>query len=147
MNDFNTQQAQENNLQQLLDIKSARLFSRRWLWLSGALLVIAAAALLSFRSGDKAAAPRYATEPACRKQTIHEHFGFHDVEDGCGACDVCIDAAAWQDEHLPPARPWPPAGTRSAAPESACRSSTSRPPRTLRLAAISPALAEPAGAR
>ena len=47
---------------------------------------------------------RYATEAACRKQTIHEHFGFHDVENGCGACDVCTDAATWQDEHLPSAR-------------------------------------------
>jgi ATP-dependent DNA helicase RecQ len=47
---------------------------------------------------------RYATEGACRKRTVHEHFGFHDLEDGCGACDVCTDAAKWQDAHLPPVR-------------------------------------------
>jgi ATP-dependent DNA helicase RecQ len=46
---------------------------------------------------------RYATEGACRKQAIHAHFGFHDVEDGCGACDVCVPTAAWQAAHLPPA--------------------------------------------
>jgi len=55
---------------------------------------------------------RYATEGLCRKQTIHEHFGFHDVEDGCGACDVCVDAAAWQDAHLPPTIPLPRATER-----------------------------------
>ena len=60
---------------------------------------------------------RYATESACRKQTIHEHFGFHDVEDGCGACDVCTDAVTWQDEHLGQPRPWPAAGAPDADPD------------------------------
>ncbi len=50
---------------------------------------------------------RYATEAGCRKQAIHSHFGFDDIEDGCGACDVCVDAAAWQETHLPPVRPVP----------------------------------------
>ncbi|MCC7062413.1 MAG: RecQ family ATP-dependent DNA helicase [Planctomycetes bacterium] len=45
---------------------------------------------------------RYATEGSCRKQAIHSHFGFDDVDGGCGACDLCVAAAAWQDEHLPP---------------------------------------------
>jgi ATP-dependent DNA helicase RecQ len=62
---------------------------------------------------------RYATEPACRKQTIHEHFGFHDVENGCGACDVCTEAVAWQDEHLPPVQRWSPTGSTSADPDPA----------------------------
>ncbi len=47
---------------------------------------------------------RYATEGLCRKRTIHEHFGFRDIEDRCGACDVCTEVAAWQDAHLPPAK-------------------------------------------
>ncbi|MBM4064015.1 MAG: hypothetical protein FJ265_23385, partial [Planctomycetes bacterium] len=50
---------------------------------------------------------RYATEGACRKRTIHEHFGFDDLADGCGACDVCVAAAGWQDAHLPPVRAVP----------------------------------------
>ncbi len=48
---------------------------------------------------------RYATGHDCRKQTIHRHFGFDDLADGCGACDVCVDPAAWQDGHLPAMRP------------------------------------------
>lgn len=46
---------------------------------------------------------RYATEGACRKRTIHEHFGFRDLQDGCGTCDVCTDAVTWQADHQPPA--------------------------------------------
>ncbi|MBX3465075.1 MAG: RecQ family ATP-dependent DNA helicase [Planctomycetes bacterium] len=48
---------------------------------------------------------RYASEPACRKRAIHEHFGFDDLREGCGACDVCAAAARWQDDHLPAVRP------------------------------------------
>ncbi len=45
---------------------------------------------------------RYASEPACRKRTVHAHFGFEDdFEAGCGSCDVCVELAAWQDEHMP----------------------------------------------
>jgi len=45
---------------------------------------------------------RYASEPECRKQTIHAHFGFEDdFADGCGSCDVCVGIADWQDEHMP----------------------------------------------
>lgn len=48
---------------------------------------------------------RYATEQACRKATIHAHFGFDDdFVDGCGSCDVCTDAADWQDAHMPAAK-------------------------------------------
>lgn len=50
---------------------------------------------------------RYATEGACRKQAIHAHFGFDDVEDGCGACDVCVATGIWQDAHLPQVVPIP----------------------------------------
>jgi ATP-dependent DNA helicase RecQ len=50
---------------------------------------------------------RYATEGACRKRTIHEHFGFDDLGDGCGACDVCTTAATWHAAHLPPPQPLP----------------------------------------
>lgn len=50
---------------------------------------------------------RYATEGACRKHAIHLHFGFRDVEDGCASCDVCVDPAGWQDQHLPPVQPIP----------------------------------------
>lgn len=48
---------------------------------------------------------RYATEDVCRKRTIHEHFGFHDLGSDCGSCDVCTDPAAWQDANLPVPRP------------------------------------------
>jgi ATP-dependent DNA helicase RecQ len=54
---------------------------------------------------------RYATEDACRKQTIHEHFGFDDFPDGCGSCDVCTAVAAWQQANLPAPHPL----TRAAA--------------------------------
>lgn len=59
---------------------------------------------------------RYATENVCRKRTIHEHFGFDDVGDRCGACDVCTDTAGWQATHLPPVRPLAarPAAARAA---------------------------------
>ncbi|MCB9878247.1 MAG: ATP-dependent DNA helicase RecQ [Planctomycetes bacterium] len=70
---------------------------------------------------------RYATEMHCRKATIHSHFGFDDdfVDDdgdevGCGACDVCTDAAKWQDAHLPQTVPVPRVDRRAAvgaAPE------------------------------
>jgi ATP-dependent DNA helicase RecQ len=58
---------------------------------------------------------RYATEGACRKRTIHEHFGFQDLTETCGTCDVCVDAAAWLGTHLP--RPTP-LTRRAAGPEA-----------------------------
>ena len=48
---------------------------------------------------------RYANQPQCRKATIHQHFGFDDLQDGCGSCDICCETAAWQNEHLPEAQP------------------------------------------
>lgn len=48
---------------------------------------------------------RYATEEACRKRTIHQHFGFDDLDAGCGACDVCTAGTTWLDAHLPAPRP------------------------------------------
>jgi ATP-dependent DNA helicase RecQ len=48
---------------------------------------------------------RYATEPECRKRTLHSHFGFDDLEDGCGACDVCVPTDGWLGVHLPTPRP------------------------------------------
>ncbi len=62
---------------------------------------------------------RYATEGACRKQTVHEHFGFHDLDDGCGTCDVCVDAAKWQDQHLPARNDVPQNVTGDTLPEGA----------------------------
>ncbi|MEC9048647.1 MAG: RecQ family ATP-dependent DNA helicase [Planctomycetota bacterium] len=48
---------------------------------------------------------RYASEPACRKRTIHAHFGFDDdFTDGCGSCDVCVDVADWQAQQMPPSK-------------------------------------------
>jgi HlyD family secretion protein len=65
MNDSNTSQArQAPALKQLLATKSGGLFSERWLWLTGALVVIAVAAWLLFLSGEDKAAPRYITEAA-----------------------------------------------------------------------------------
>ncbi|HEX5050578.1 MAG TPA: RecQ family ATP-dependent DNA helicase [Planctomycetota bacterium] len=61
---------------------------------------------------------RYATEPVCRKQTMHAHFGFDDIAGACGACDICTEAATWMDQHLPPSRALPaqPVATASSAP-------------------------------
>lgn len=65
MNDPNTSQAKQGpTLEQLLAGGSGGWFSRRWLWLAGALIVIAVAAWLLLRSGEDKAAPRYATEAA-----------------------------------------------------------------------------------
>lgn len=65
MNDTNTSQARQGAaLQQLLDAHSGGGFSRRWLWLAGALIVIAVAIWLFLRAGEDTAAPRYATEVA-----------------------------------------------------------------------------------
>jgi len=60
---------------------------------------------------------RYATEDACRKLVIHSHFGFDDVGNGCGACDVCVDTAEWQRTHL--ATPRPVARVTRAADDTA----------------------------
>ncbi|MBL8734068.1 MAG: RecQ family ATP-dependent DNA helicase [Planctomycetes bacterium] len=69
---------------------------------------------------------RYATEGVCRKRTIHEHFGFDDLEHGCAACDVCAPGPRWHDTHLPAPVPVPraqptatttdPAAAAAAAP-------------------------------
>lgn len=48
---------------------------------------------------------RYANQPECRKKTIHLHFGFNDLQDGCGSCDVCTGRHEWQDAHMPDAKP------------------------------------------
>ena len=48
---------------------------------------------------------RYANQPECRKQTIHLHFGFDDLQDGCGTCDICTNRQEWQDTHMPDAKP------------------------------------------
>jgi HlyD family secretion protein len=65
MNDSNTSQAkQAPALKQLLASKSGGLFSGRWLWLTGALIVIAVAVWLFLRTGGDKAAPRYTTEAA-----------------------------------------------------------------------------------
>lgn len=44
---------------------------------------------------------RYANQEHCRKAVIHQHFGFDDLADGCGSCDVCTDRSVWQDAHMP----------------------------------------------
>jgi superfamily II DNA helicase RecQ len=72
---------------------------------------------------------RYATEGACRKRTIHEHFGFDDLDEDCGTCDVCTDGARWQDNHLPPTRPLrvgPVATTNAAADTNVDRAPVQR---------------------
>ncbi|MEO6595164.1 MAG: RecQ family ATP-dependent DNA helicase [Planctomycetota bacterium] len=62
---------------------------------------------------------RYATEPACRKQTIYAHFGFDYVDSGCGACDICTTTATWQDDHLPPLQALPTSTAPTASPAGA----------------------------
>ncbi len=65
MNSVSTPQAKQGPaLKHLLDTRDGGLFSRRWLWLTGALISIAVAGWLFFRSGEDAAAPRYTTEAA-----------------------------------------------------------------------------------
>jgi len=65
MNETDTSQDTRGaTLKELLDKKSPGLFRRRWLWLAGALLVIAVAAFLLVRSGKKSDAPQYKTEAA-----------------------------------------------------------------------------------
>ena len=49
---------------------------------------------------------RYASEPECRKRTIHAHFGFDDdFADDCGSCDVCVDVQGWQEQQMPTSKP------------------------------------------
>jgi HlyD family secretion protein len=50
-------------LKKLLAARSGGGFSRRWLWLAAAVLLVLGAWLLFFRSGDKAAEIHYKTEP------------------------------------------------------------------------------------
>lgn len=66
MNNASTPQVKQGStLKNLLDAKGGGgLFSGRWPWAIGALLVIAALLWLFLRSGEEAAAPRYATEAA-----------------------------------------------------------------------------------
>lgn len=65
MNETNTPQTRSGaSLKQLLETRSGGLFPRRWLWLAGALIVIAVAAWLLLRSGEDKAAPHYKTEAA-----------------------------------------------------------------------------------
>ncbi|MCA8973974.1 MAG: ATP-dependent DNA helicase RecQ [Planctomycetes bacterium] len=47
---------------------------------------------------------RYAGEMVCRKRTVHAHFGFDDIGENCGSCDVCVEVADWQQEHQPEPR-------------------------------------------
>ncbi|MGK0519778.1 MAG: ATP-dependent DNA helicase RecQ [Planctomycetota bacterium] len=49
---------------------------------------------------------RYANQPECRKNTIHRHFGFDDLQNGCGTCDICTATSEWQDAHTPKAKPF-----------------------------------------
>jgi HlyD family secretion protein len=65
MNEPNvSQDTQDAALKQLLEKQPTGFFSRTRLWQAGALLVIAGALLLYFRSGGETDAPRYKTEPA-----------------------------------------------------------------------------------
>ncbi|MFO7543793.1 MAG: efflux RND transporter periplasmic adaptor subunit [Thiobacillus sp.] len=64
MNTTTPQASQDSSLKNLLDTRSTGLFSRRRLWLGGALAVIAGAAWLAFYSGEEAAAPQYKTDQA-----------------------------------------------------------------------------------
>jgi HlyD family secretion protein len=63
MTETNTPHADQGSpLKHLLDTRSAGLLTRRWLWLVGALILIATVVLFRARSGNKSAAPRYQTE-------------------------------------------------------------------------------------
>lgn len=70
---------------------------------------------------------RYANQPECRKRTIHQHFGFDDLEDGCGSCDVCVDTSGWQDEHLPEVHPLTRGRKPATAPPKTDAEDTSDP--------------------
>jgi ATP-dependent DNA helicase RecQ len=60
---------------------------------------------------------RYATEPECRKRTLHAHFGFDDFTDGCGSCDVCVDAELWLAGHFAAPRALPRRAPGPDAPD------------------------------
>jgi HlyD family secretion protein len=65
MNPTNTPQAKRGPvLKHLLATDSGGLLSRRWLWLAGALIVMAGVGWLVLRSGEETSAPRYTTEAA-----------------------------------------------------------------------------------
>ncbi len=65
MNETGTpRETQGAALQELLGGKSTGLFTRRWLWLAGALLLIAVVMILLLRSGKKSDTPQYRTEAA-----------------------------------------------------------------------------------
>ncbi|HMA10548.1 MAG TPA: efflux RND transporter periplasmic adaptor subunit [Steroidobacteraceae bacterium] len=65
MKDLNTQETRQGHaLKHLLATPRGGLFSRRWLWLAGALILIAGGGWLYFRSGGEETAPRYSTEAA-----------------------------------------------------------------------------------
>ncbi len=44
---------------------------------------------------------QYAGTNDCRKQNIHDYFGFADTPDTCGACDACVAAETWLQKTLP----------------------------------------------
>lgn len=62
---------------------------------------------------------QYATEPLCRKHTIHAHFGDDALAMGCGACDVCTPPTVWLQAHLPAPRPIPQRAATTVAAEPA----------------------------
>ncbi|MFK7742628.1 MAG: ATP-dependent DNA helicase RecQ [Planctomycetota bacterium] len=75
---------------------------------------------------------RYASEPQCRKATIHAHFGFEDEfpepppgQDGrtnrCGACDICLDANGWQEARMPAPKPLTKGRSEPAADDAPSR--------------------------
>ena len=72
MKDTNTRASgQGSDLRQLLDSHPHGLFTRTRMLIAGAFIVLAiAAGWLYFRSGDEAAAPRYATEPVTRGSMV-----------------------------------------------------------------------------
>jgi HlyD family secretion protein len=64
MNDTNFSDAQGEALKRLLETQSAGRSWRRWLWLAALLAIAAGMAFFLLRSGEKAAGPRFKTEPA-----------------------------------------------------------------------------------
>lgn len=64
MNDFTPPAEDKNPLKQLIDTKSAGLFSRPWVWIVCGLLVLVGVGLLLYRSGEKTDRLQYTTEPA-----------------------------------------------------------------------------------
>lgn len=70
MNDSLSPDTQNEALQRLLETQSTGRSKRRWLWLAAVLAIAAGLALFLLRAEDKAAGPRFKTEPVVTDRLV-----------------------------------------------------------------------------